>query len=558
MALQWKLRVEGMTCEHCEVAVRRALAGVGAQNVRVDFRQGEAVFEAEETADPERWREAVRKAGYRPGDLSLLGRVGTVEAGPQERPGRVGTQGRDAYDLVIVGSGSAAFAAAIRARDLGARVLMVESGTLGGTCVNVGCVPSKFLLRAAEVYHLARHHGYAGISTHVGPVDWPALVAQKAELVRALRKEKYADLVELYGWDLVQGRARFIDGETLAVDGRTVRASAYIVATGASPAVPPVEGLAEAGYLTSTTAMELEALPASLAVIGANAIGLEMGQLFARLGVRVTLIEILPRVAPFEEPEVSEAIAAAFRAEGIEILTGAQVRRVERTPAGKRLWVQVDGELRSLEVADVLVATGRRPNTDGLGLDRAGIQTDRRGAIVVDEFLQTTNPRVWAAGDCTGAPQFVYVAAYEGAVAAENALDGNRRRVDLSVVPRVTFTSPALAAVGWTEAQAREQGYTVRTTVMPVSVLARAWVNRDTRGLFKLVADAATDRLLGVHVVADNAGEVIYAAQLALQAGLRVSDLARTLAPYLTMAEGLRLAAQSFDRDVARMSCCAG
>lgn len=557
MAWQWKLKVEGMTCEHCEVSVRRALEGVGARNVRADFRQGEAVFEADETADPERWREAIRKAGYRPGDLSLLGRTGTAESTSQGRPVPVGTEGK-AYDLVIVGSGSAAFAAAIRARDLGARVLMVESGTLGGTCVNVGCVPSKFLLRTAEVYYLAQHHGYAGIPTHAGPLDWRALVAQKDELVRALRKEKYEDLIELYGWDLVQGRARFIDRETLAVDGRTVQAPAYVLATGASPAVPPIEGLAEAGYLTSTTAMELEALPPSLAVIGANAIGLEMGQLFARLGVRVTLIEILPRIAPFEEPEVSEALAAALREEGIEILTAAQVRRVERTATGKRLWIYTGDGLRTWEVAEVLVATGRRPNTEGLGLDRAGVETDRRGAVVVDEFLQTTNPRIWAAGDCTGSPQFVYVAALEGTVAAENALGRDRRRVDLSIVPRITFTTPTVASVGLTEAQAREQGYDVRVTVMPVTVLARAWVNQDTRGLFKLVADAVTDRLLGVHVVADNAGEVIYAAQLALQAGLRVSDLATSLAPYLTMAEGLRLAAQSFGRDVARMSCCAG
>jgi len=557
MALRWRMRIEGMTCEHCEVSVRRALESVGARDVRADFRQGEAVFEAEETADPERWREAVRRAGYRPGELTRLGPTPEAEPGSAGPSLRVET-GRWDYDLVIIGSGSAAFAAAIRARDLGARVLMVEAGTLGGTCVNVGCVPSKFLLRAAEVYHRARHHGYAGIPTQAGPVDWSALVRQKDELVRALRKEKYADLVELYGWELVQGRAQFVDAETLAVGGRTVRASAYIIATGASPAVPPIEGLAEAGYLTSTTAMELEALPSSLAVIGANAIGLEMGQLFARLGVRVTLIELLPRVAPFEEPEVSETIAGVFRDEGIEVLTSAQVRRVERTAAGKRLSVETGDGLRTLEVADVLVATGRRPNTDGLGLDRAGIETDRRGAIVVNEFMQTTNPRVWAAGDCTGSPQFVYVAAYEGTVAAENALTGHRRRVDLSVVPRVIFTSPAMAAVGLTEAQARAQGYDVRTTVMPVSVLARAWVDRDTRGLLKVVADAATDRLLGVHVVADSAGEVIYAAQLAIQAGLRVSDLAGMMAPYLTMAEGLRLAAQSFGRDVARMSCCAG
>jgi mercuric reductase len=375
--------------------------------VRADFRQGGAVFEAEETADPERWREAVRRAGYRPGELTRLGPTPEAEPGSAGPSLRVET-GRWDYDLVIIGSGSAAFAAAIRARDLGARVLMVEAGTLGGTCVNVGCVPSKFLLRAAEVYHRARHHGYAGIPTQAGPVDWSALVRQKDELVRALRKEKYADLVELYGWELVQGRAQFVDAETLAVDGRTVRAPAYIIATGASPAVPPIEGLAEAGYLTSTTAMELEALPSSLAVIGANAIGLEMGQLFARLGVRVTLIELLPRVAPFEEPEVSETIAGVFRDEGIEVLTSAQVRRSSGRPQGSAS--------RWRRATDFEPGSGRRPCGDGTASEygRSGpgpgrhrdrpSGSHRRERIHADDESTRLGRR-----DCTGSPQFVYV-----------------------------------------------------------------------------------------------------------------------------------------------------
>ena len=209
-------------------------------------------------------------------------------------------------------------------------------------------------------------------------------------------------------------------------------------------------------------------------------------------------------------------------------------------------------------MGEILVATGRRPNTGGLGLDKAGVEFDERGAVVVDETLSTSNPRVWAAGDVTTAPQFVYVAAHGGTVAAENAVNGNQREADLSVVPRVTFTTPPIASVGLTEEQAKEQGYDTKVSVLPGKALARAWVNRDTRRLFKLVADSETDQLLGAHVVADNAGDVIYSAVLAIKYKLTVADIVDTLAPYLTMSEGLRLAAQTFNRDVAKLSCCAG
>jgi len=251
-------------------------------------------------------------------------------------------------------------------------------------------------------------------------------------------------------------------------------------------------------------------------------------------------------------------MAAIVRDEGMEILTSAQLTKVEKTSAGKRLHVKLGDETRELVVGDILVATGRRPNTDGLGLDKAGVEVDQRGAVAVDDTLRTTNPRAWAAGDVTPSPQFVYVAAYQGTVAAENAVNGNARPADLSVVPRVTFTTPQIAAVGLTEEQAREAGYKVKTSVLPASALARAWVNRDTSGLFKLVADARTDQLLGAHIVAEAAGDVIYAAVIAIKHKLTVADLVNTLAPYLTMAEGLKLAAQTFSRDVAKLSCCAG
>lgn len=546
-----RMSVGGMTCEGCEANVVKALHAAGAREARASFRRGEAEFLLPREIDEAAVAQALQAAGYRAGPLEALEtRTARPAAGTRGPAG-------DGYDLAIVGSGSAAFAAAIRARDLGARVLMVEEGTLGGTCVNVGCVPSKALLRAAEVYYQAGHHPFAGIETRAGHVDLRALVEQKRELVQTLRLKKYEELVELYGWEVIPGRAEFQDPETLRVNGSALRAASYLIATGAAPAVPPVPGLAAAGYLTSTTALELESVPPSLAVIGANAIGLELGQLFRRLGSEVTLIEILPRIAPFEEPEISECLAGILSDEGMTILTAAQLSRVETMGEGKRLTVKVGDEIRTLVVSDILVATGRRPNTRDLGLERAGVEVDARGAIVVDETLRTGNPRVWAAGDVTPAPQFVYVSAHEGAVAAENAVTGAGRRVNLSAVPRVTFTSPQIAAVGLTEHEAREQGLEPATSVLGLDALARGWVNRETRGVFKLVADAATDRLLGAHVVAESAGDVIYAAVLAVQYHLTVGDLVNTLAPYLTMAEGLKLAAQTFKRDVAKLSCCA-
>lgn len=539
------LEVGGMTCESCERHVAGALARAGARDAQADWRRGEAVFVAPGDLDLERATAGIAEIGYAPGAIRFLD--------PADRVPRPEPREQGPYDLAIVGSGSAAFAAAIKATDLGGRVVMVERGTLGGTCVNVGCVPSKALLRAAEAYFGAGHNSFAGVETSAGRVDLAALVAQKDELVAAMRQQKYAELVTTYGWDVIEGEAAFLDPQILRVNGTTLNAGAYLIAAGASPAVPPIPGLTEAGFLTSTTALELTELPRTLAVIGANAIGLELGQYFARLGTRVTLLEVLPRIAPFEEPDISSALAGIFVREGIEVVTGAQITGVD----DGRIRAVVSGEERTWHIDKILLAAGRRPNTVGLGLERSGIETDRRGAIVVDDQLRTTNPRVWAAGDVTSAPQFVYVAAYEGTLAAENILAGSDRRVDLHALPRVTFTHPQVAAVGLTEAQAREAGHDVQVSVLPLDYVPRAVVNRETEGLFKLVADAQTDRLLGAHILADNAGDVIDSATLALKFRLTVDDLASHFAPYLTMAEGLKLAAQTFGKDVSKLSCCA-
>jgi len=549
------MSVGGMTCASCEHHVARALEQAGAARVTASWRRGEASFAwpggAPDGVAEEGLRAAIEQAGYTPRQLRVVAAARPDPTGPQPGPGATG------YDLLILGAGSAAFAAAITAREAGARVGMVEAGTLGGTCVNVGCVPSKALLRAGELAWQAGHHPFAGLATTSGPVDLAALVAQKDELVAELRQAKYADLVDAYGFEVIAGQARFTGPTSVTVGGREVSAGAVLVASGASPAVPPIPGLAEAGFLTSTSALDLKEIPRRLVVIGSSAVGLELGQFFLHVGSQVTFVDVADRIAPLEEPEATAALTEVLTGQGATVHAPAQVLAVERDGEARRVHLRVDGARRSIDADAVLVATGRRPNTAALDLPAAGVAVDSHSAVVVDEQLRTSNPRVWAAGDVTGAPQFVYVAAAHGALAADNALHGAGRTVDDTGLPRVTFTAPQLAGAGLTEQAARAAGYQVHTAVLPLAAVPRALVNRDTRGLVKLVAEQPSGRLLGATVAADGAGDVIQAAVLAIRAGLTTGELAGTFHPYLTMAEALKLAAQTFTRDVERLSCCA-
>jgi mercuric reductase len=545
------MRIAGMTCTDCERHVTVALKGAGATDVQASFRRGEALLTASAGIQTEHLKAAVTAAGYRPGEVEPVEDTLPPPAA-HSRP-----RGRGSVDLAIIGSGGAAFAAAIRARDAGASVVMIERSTIGGTCVNVGCVPSKTLLRAGEIHHLAAHHPFAGLSTEAGPVQMGRLTAQKDDLVGELRRHKYEDLVADYGWELLRGEAAFVDARTLQVGDRQIQANAFLIATGARPAVPDIPGLAEVGYLTSTTALQLDHVPESVTVIGSGYIALELGQLLRRLGARVTLLQRSPRLLKSYDPELGEAMRGVLADEGIELITGVRYLRVDGGRDGRRVLLEVAGRARTVDSAEILVATGRQPDTAALHLERAGVRTGTHAEISVDGELRTNVPHILAAGDVTGGPQFVYVAAYEGGLAADNAL-GAHRQVDLRVVPAVTFTSPAIATVGLTEAAARAAGHAVKTSVLPLSAVPRALVNRDTRGVFKLVAEAGSDAILGAHIVAENAGDAIYAATLAVKFHLTVADLTETMAPYLTMAEGLKLAAQTFGRDVNKLSCCAG
>jgi len=462
------------------------------------------------------------------------------------------------FDLVVVGAGSAGFSAAITAAELGARVALVGHGTIGGTCVNIGCVPSKALIRAADALHQAgRATRFAGIEAVARLADWRALMAQKDELVEHLRRTKYADLLSAWpGITYVEGAAR-LGADGVQVDGIHLRGDRVVITTGARPAVPALDGLANVPFLTSTSALGLEALPRSLLVIGGGFIGVEMAQLFARFGTRVTIV-CRRRLLPDMEAEIGEALARYFEEEGIAVACGVTYRSVARTASGVALRVAIGAGERVLEAEQVLVTTGRTPNTEHLGLDEAGVATGSRGEILVDEHLRTSRSGVYAAGDVTGRDQFVYMAAYGARLAATNALLGDRMRYDRTAMPKVVFTDPQVGSVGLTEAEARAAGHEVRVGILPLMQVARALAARDTRGLVKLVADGQTGRLLGAHILAPEGGDSIQTAALAIRQGMTVDDLADTIMPYLTTVEALRLAAQSFRKDVSHLSCCAG
>jgi mercuric reductase len=463
-------------------------------------------------------------------------------------------------DLLVIGGGSAGFAAAIRGAELGARVALVSGGVLGGTCVNVGCIPSKTLIRAGEVHHRRSHHAFAGVPRTDGVPSWPMIRHQKDELVATLQKAKYRGVLASHETvRLYEASATVTSGNTVRLStGGTLRAERLILATGSSPWFPPVPGLAESGALDSADAMALERLPARLLVIGASAVGLELGQLFSRLGVSVTIVEAQPGILPLEDPEIGEALAAYLAAEGIAIHTGVRLRRVERRGAARRLSFEGSlGEALALEADEILVAAGRRPNSHRLGLEAVGVERGPKGEVLVDRWLRTDAGSIYAAGDVLGDPMFVYVAARAGATAAVNALQGDVEPYDLATVPRVVFTDPAVAAVGLSAQHPAASGTAPRVATLQLEQVPRALAARDTRGFIKLVADPGSRRLLGAHILAAEAGEMIMEAALAIRAGLTIDDLAATLHPYLTLAEGLKLAAQSFDRDVAALSCCA-
>ena len=558
------LKITGMTCDSCATHVQEALEKVpGVQSAVVSYAKSAAQLVLDPGTAPDALTAAVADLGYkatladapltenRSGLLhKVRGWMGTADKGSDgERP----------LQVAVIGSGGAAMAAALKAVEQGALVTLIERGTIGGTCVNVGCVPSKIMIRAAHIAHLRRESPFDdGIAATVPAIDRSKLLAQQQTRVEELRHAKYEGILESNpAITVLHGEARFKDAQSLAIrlsDGgeRVVSFDRCLVATGASPDVPPIPGLKESPYWTSTEALASDTIPERLAVIGSSVVALELAQAFARLGSQVT---ILARSTLFlrEDPAVGEAMAAAFRAEQIKVLEHTQASQVAHAD-GEFVLTTGHGELR---VDKLLVATGRAPNTRSLALEAAGVATNAQGAIVIDQGMRTSTPHIYAAGDCTDQPQFVYVAAAAGTRAAIN-MTGGEATLNLSAMPAVVFTDPQVATVGYSEAEAHHDGIKTDSRTLTLDNVPRALANFDTRGFIKLVIEEGSGRLIGVQAVAPEAGELIQTAVLAIRNHMTVQQLADQLFPYLTMVEGLKLAAQTFSKDVKQLSCCAG
>ena len=458
------------------------------------------------------------------------------------------------YDLAILGSGSSAFAAALKASEYGAKVLLTEFDEIGGTCVNRGCIPTKNLIHASLIYRSALK-GFPGIKAKA-TLDFPSLIAQKDELVAELRYAKYISVAESdENIDLVEGRAYFISPSEIKANGEIYRAEKFIIATGARPAVPPIKGLDDAGYLTSRTILQLEDLPESLAIIGGGYIALEIGQLFSRLGTQVTILERGKRILSRAEPIISEHLQKYMEEDGIAIHTSASISNARKAGDEREIVFKVGDKSKTLWAEHILVATGRKPNTENLGLENAGVETDSRGFIKVDEELRASE-NVWAAGDVIGEPMATPVAAKEGIAAAENAIAGKHKTLDYNAIPRAIFTHPEVGIVGMTEEEA-EKSFTCSCRTLLMEHVPKARAIRETRGVIKMVIDARSKRILGVHMLGDRAADAIHEAALAIKHRMTIDDIIDMVHVYPTMSEAIKMVAQTFYKDVTKLSCCA-
>jgi len=444
------------------------------------------------------------------------------------------------YDLIVVGAGAAGSTAAAEARGQGARVAMVEQWKVGGTCLNAGCDPTKALVRAAHALHETQTASRFGIAIQDTQVDWSQVIDRVERVIDTIRGGDGDRNIRESGIDLRKGHARLLSPTEVAVEGDVLRGEAVILATGVRAFIPAIPGLREVGFITNVEAVTLPVLPRSLAIIGGGTIAMEFAQIFARFGVEVTVLGRNPRLLPLEEPELVDILRELLVQEGVRIETGVTLECISATGGRKRIAADRDGARFEVETDEILVAAGRTPQVDDLGLETAGVVYDATG-IATDAALRTSAPGIWAAGDCVaGTPRFTSLADHQGRVAAHNALGGMPVRDAVeTVVPTAVFTDPELGRVGLTEAAARQAGHAVRAETVPMRDLARAVITGETAGGVKLIADAATGRLLGGSVLAAGGGELLGEIALAVRLGLTCQAIADTLHAYPTFSEGV-------------------
>jgi mercuric reductase len=461
--------------------------------------------------------------------------------------------------IAIIGSGSGAFSCAIKAAENGAKVTIIESAeVIGGCCVNVGCVPSKILIRAAQLAQQQRCNPFNGLKNHPPELNRALLAQQQVDRVEELRIAKYQHILESNSaLSLIKGHGRLKDQQTLIVskaDGseQTVRADKILIASGSTATIPPIEGLIDTPYWTSKEALFAQALPEHLVVIGSSVIALEIAQAYQRLGSKVTILARHTLLHALE-PLLGEGLARCLEKEGVSILNHTQASSVSHDGAVFTL-ITSQG---LLHCDKLLISTGRHANTAKLNLDTVGVSTTENGAVIVNERMQTNVSSIYAVGDCTNMPQFVYVAAAAGSRAGVN-MTGGDAQLDLRTMPSVIFTDPQVASVGLTQKSANAQGLKTNARVLTMENVPRALANFATDGFIKLVICSETEQLIGAQILAHEGGEIIQSAALAIHNNMTITALANQLFPYLTMVEGLKLCAQTFNKDISELSCCAG
>lgn len=446
-------------------------------------------------------------------------------------------------DLCIIGAGSGGLSVAAGAVQMGASVVLIEKHLMGGDCLNTGCVPSKALLAAAHAAHAQRHAGAFGIMRHEPVVDFAKVHAHVHGVIAAIAPHDSVERFEGLGVMVIQAAARFTAPDEVLAGTQRIRARRYVVATGSSPAIPPVSGLADIPYLTNETVFDLKERPEHLLVLGGGPIGVEMAQAFRRLGARVTLVEraaILPR----DEPEAVAILRASLNNEGITLHEGTEVVAARSTASGVELELRAGAGNVFVQGTHLLVAAGRKPNIAGLDLEAAGIEFTAHG-ITVDQRLRSTNRRVFAIGDVSGGPQFTHIAGYHAGIVIRNALFGLPAKVNYAALPWVTYTDPELAHIGFTEASARAAGHEVSILLQPLASNDRAQAERATEGLAKIIL-GSRGRILGATILAPRAGEMIGLWGLAIQQKFKIGAIAAMIQPYPTISEISKRAAGSF------------
>ncbi|MDA2936400.1 mercury(II) reductase [Patescibacteria group bacterium AH-259-L05] len=463
------------------------------------------------------------------------------------------------FDLIIIGGGAGAFAAAIRANELKARTVVINAGLpIGGTCVNVGCVPSKTLLWAGETIHHAKHHDIPGIELEIKKFDFQKIVEDEIALVERLRKEKYEKVLKnLEHVTSIEGKAKFVSQNEIKVNGEKLSAKKFIIAVGSTANVPSIEGIREVGFLTHIEALKIEKQPKELVVIGAGPLGLEFAQMYARFGTKVTILQRGISIFPHSEKELTARLAEILLKEGITIKANVEIKSARKKANKKVISYTIDGVQEEVSADEILLAAGKTPNTQGLGLDVVDVEIDKRQAVVVNRNFQTSNKQIFAVGDVTNSPlRLETTAGREGTLAAENALKNTTLSIDYNVVPYAIFTDPQLAGVGFTEEQQMKQMGTCACRTVSFADVPKAIIMHRTEGLIKMAIHPQTKQIMGVHILAPNAGELIAEAMVLVKNKNTIDDVVNSLPMFPTLSEAIKIVALSFVKDISKLSCC--